>query len=98
MIRRPPRSTLFPYTTLFRSLRAREDQQHSQPVENSGENSSADSGLLPATGFLNNAGDGEEPLRNCLEPLLCGYWPAKDRLPLPLPAANHRVLARFLAP
>jgi len=23
MIRRPPRSTLFPYTTLFRSLRAR---------------------------------------------------------------------------
>src|SRR5438034_7834743 len=25
MIRRPPRSTLFPYTTLFRSHRARED-------------------------------------------------------------------------
>src|SRR5690349_23147611 len=25
MIRRPPRSTLFPYTTLFRSLRARLD-------------------------------------------------------------------------
>src|SRR3712207_8484544 len=25
MIRRPPRSTLFPYTTLFRSARARED-------------------------------------------------------------------------
>src|SRR5260370_20375159 len=25
MIRRPPRSTLFPYTTLFRSLRARQD-------------------------------------------------------------------------
>src|SRR5258705_11491494 len=25
MIRRPPRSTLFPYTTLFRSLRAREE-------------------------------------------------------------------------
>src|SRR2546429_7234631 len=25
MIRRPPRSTLFPYTTLFRSLRAVED-------------------------------------------------------------------------
>src|SRR2546430_11504071 len=25
MIRRPPRSTLFPYTTLFRSLRARPD-------------------------------------------------------------------------
>src|SRR3712207_7964950 len=27
MIRRPPRSTLFPYTTLFRSYRARQDRQ-----------------------------------------------------------------------
>src|SRR5258708_27458617 len=26
MIRRPPRSTLFPYTTLFRSARVRRDQ------------------------------------------------------------------------
>src|SRR2546425_7866680 len=26
MIRRPPRSTLFPYTTLFRSLRVAEDR------------------------------------------------------------------------
>src|SRR2546430_13400533 len=28
MIRRPPRSTLFPYTTLFRSLRGRRDRLH----------------------------------------------------------------------
>src|SRR5688572_30966815 len=28
MIRRPPRSTLFPYTTLFRSCRARQASQH----------------------------------------------------------------------
>src|SRR3712207_8162571 len=28
MIRRPPRSTLFPYTTLFRSLRARGVSPH----------------------------------------------------------------------
>src|SRR5215208_5533168 len=28
MIRRPPRSTLFPYTTLFRSRRRRENPQH----------------------------------------------------------------------
>src|SRR2546422_7302282 len=27
MIRRPPRSTLFPYTTLFRSLRLRRDER-----------------------------------------------------------------------
>src|SRR3712207_8254104 len=28
MIRRPPRSTLFPYTTLFRSWRVRQDRRH----------------------------------------------------------------------
>src|SRR2546429_4488491 len=32
MIRRPPRSTLFPYTTLFRSLLSAEIE-HSQPEE-----------------------------------------------------------------
>src|SRR2546430_11351682 len=30
MIRRPPRSTLFPYTTLFRSARARSLRHHGQ--------------------------------------------------------------------
>src|SRR3989442_8547079 len=30
MIRRPPRSTLFPYTTLFRSLFSRVDQMFAQ--------------------------------------------------------------------
>src|SRR2546422_10165653 len=30
MIRRPPRSTLFPYTTLFRSIERREDQTAQQ--------------------------------------------------------------------
>src|SRR5260370_40711783 len=29
MIRRPPRSTLFPYTTLFRSFHAQFEKQHS---------------------------------------------------------------------
>src|SRR5436305_6854995 len=34
MIRRPPRSTLFPYTTLFRSLRrCRPEDQSSSPHE-----------------------------------------------------------------
>src|SRR3989442_4017519 len=33
MIRRPPRSTLFPYTTLFRSLRRTDDRKDKpQPV------------------------------------------------------------------
>src|SRR2546429_6635584 len=33
MIRRPPRSTLFPYTTLFRSRRARRRGQRGAPRE-----------------------------------------------------------------
>src|SRR3712207_4048200 len=35
MIRRPPRSTLFPYTTLFRSLTSL-DHLHIEPVEDLG--------------------------------------------------------------
>src|SRR5260221_5318537 len=34
MIRRPPRSTLFPYTTLFRSLRARAALERQQVIAN----------------------------------------------------------------
>src|SRR5256885_8707627 len=34
MIRRPPRSTLFPYTTLFRSLQ-RADEDHHYPLRHS---------------------------------------------------------------
>src|SRR2546427_2684785 len=33
MIRRPPRSTLFPYTTLFRSERDARQEAHSQEAE-----------------------------------------------------------------
>src|SRR5437868_13176075 len=33
MIRRPPRSTLFPYTTLFRSVRPLHDPEHRPLVE-----------------------------------------------------------------
>src|SRR2546430_13633208 len=34
MIRRPPRSTLFPYTTLSRSLRSTARHTHSPPSQN----------------------------------------------------------------
>src|SRR5260370_1820967 len=34
MIRRPPRSTLFPYTTLFRSLLTRPSSTGSEPIMN----------------------------------------------------------------
>src|SRR3712207_8293678 len=36
MIRRPPRSTLFPYTTLFRSLLENGDQHGREPGEQEG--------------------------------------------------------------
>src|SRR2546423_11973490 len=37
MIRRPPRSTLFPYTTLFRSLAAQRNRAVGQPQPNAGD-------------------------------------------------------------
>src|SRR2546430_6477673 len=36
MIRRPPRSTLFPYTTLFRSVHLREQMPHAQEPDRGG--------------------------------------------------------------
>src|SRR2546425_6978578 len=37
MIRRPPRSTLFPYTTLFRSVKVVDDYDREVPVGTPGE-------------------------------------------------------------
>src|SRR2546422_4692482 len=37
MIRRPPRSTLFPYTTLFRSYLRAGDDEDARPVSDRGE-------------------------------------------------------------
>src|SRR3712207_7532761 len=47
MIRRPPRSTLFPYTTLFRS-RGPADQRAGLPPEPGGAAERAGAGLLAA--------------------------------------------------
>src|SRR3712207_7481995 len=38
MIRRPPRSTLFPYTTLFRSVEARDAAKHHPTVHRTTKN------------------------------------------------------------
>src|SRR3712207_8466428 len=58
MIRRPPRSTLFPYTTLFRSLGPWHHDVIGQPVERSAE--AADDGdfLLPLGRETVGDGDG----------------------------------------
>src|SRR5260221_9974770 len=41
MIRRPPRSTLFPYTTLFRSPQGEEPDLHRQRLSEAGEQQQA---------------------------------------------------------
>src|SRR3712207_8122068 len=42
MIRRPPRSTLFPYTTLFRSLPDQHRQQRGRPLRRPTDRAAAD--------------------------------------------------------
>src|SRR2546430_5789019 len=51
MIRRPPRSTLFPYTTLFRSPKGYQISQFEQPLATAGSLSylSPDQGIATAT-------------------------------------------------
>src|SRR3989475_11760957 len=56
MIRRPPRSTLFPYTTLFRSLVREGDPVHQPPV---GIECHDDTALeIPLEGVLRDRGHG----------------------------------------
>src|SRR2546429_2478366 len=57
MIRRPPRSTLFPYTTLFRSIvlaavtEARRPRQTPAPVGDTGQSPSADDVICQPVGI-----------------------------------------------
>src|SRR3712207_7359703 len=50
MIRRPPRSTLFPYTTLFRSAHAHGDGCEERRAQGEGEEPGADGSLRLAEG------------------------------------------------
>src|SRR2546425_8037549 len=58
MIRRPPRSTLFPYTTLFRSHRASHQSRKQAPRRAASKRArpSGNSGLLHRAGPHNAAG------------------------------------------
>src|SRR3712207_9000818 len=47
MIRRPPRSTLFPYTTLFRSYGAERDSRHTPGVATAWDTTGGDGRILP---------------------------------------------------
>src|SRR2546426_5468816 len=55
MIRRPPRSTLFPYTTLFRSRRARRDAEGAGRQAGPEHSSRAPDGRLPHGAAYGNA-------------------------------------------
>src|SRR2546425_6039741 len=63
MIRRPPRSTLFPYTTLFRSIPARRHTYQSQvnvarlPAEVLGVNRAGDKVAMIPVAIRNEAGE-----------------------------------------
>src|SRR5256885_3642405 len=56
MIRRPPRSTLFPYTTLFRSVQRRADAQAIHDLEAIG----VDAGQILVAGLFGLRGRSEE--------------------------------------
>src|SRR5260370_31393543 len=60
MIRRPPRSTLFPYTTLFRSYRSQPDR--AQSADRRGDPPRRPSGLVPARGPDARSGEGDVPV------------------------------------
>src|SRR6266542_5346392 len=94
MIRRPPRSTLFPYTTLFRSAAPGIDRSHQvpSPLELRLEAQRAEAPPLlrhhpfhepengPSLGQTGEAGD--EPLLSSDRPLRLAErrtWPSRDR-------------------
>src|SRR2546422_8435209 len=89
MIRRPPRSTLFPYTTLFRSRRSEADCWYELPlaprVRPHGARPAARSALFPQDPPARAAGSAPTPL---------GYPAARPRrggalLSPPPPPAPH---------
>src|SRR5258708_11630493 len=80
MIRRPPRSTLFPYTTLFRSARAQE---------------AGDDGLVGERGAHHEAGRSEEHTSELQSPdhLVCRLLLEKKNKIRPRPFLRNVVIS-----
>src|SRR2546426_2213451 len=83
MIRRPPRSTLFPYTTLFRSERIPEGDGLRLVAP--------DQGRQPACALSpeHALGLADEPPRKAAAPRLRGHSQTIDVAPPPVPPADH---------
>src|SRR5256885_8635506 len=72
MIRRPPRSTLFPYTTLFRSNAARDPLAYNRPYRLGGTGMSCffrDDTLSDLIGFTYATWHGDDAAANLVEEL-----------------------------
>src|SRR3989442_2938920 len=86
MIRRPPRSTLFPYTTLFRSERCLEpDERQAEPEDQGGADAddelAADVAAHPAHDDRGDLG----------RPLPAGAWEEQDRKSTRLNSSHVRI-------
>src|SRR2546422_8704529 len=89
MIRRPPRSTLFPYTTLFRS-------GFLVGVEPAGERPSPHLAHFRSAGAASPTGSGPpRSLAVILPTLATRGWLRRDHLYLPAPGPGNSVLAHF---
>src|SRR5258708_23650896 len=87
MIRRPPRSTLFPYTTLFRSLRRRPDGGR---IRQAGPLRGLRRHLPPAGGQLRRQSRSEEHTSELQSPdhLVCRLLLEKKKKRQPTAATN----------
>src|ERR1041384_610447 len=81
MMRRPPRSTLFPYTTLFRSGKTRNPRDPSRTPGGSSSGSAAAGadGIVPLAAGSQTAGSGIPPASFCGT---IGWKPTFGLLPL----------------
>src|SRR3712207_5348362 len=61
MIRRPPRSTLFPYTTLFRSMLLREDFKDTEDLDGLFSGFDTETGAYDRSTWMFEGGDVDKP-------------------------------------
>src|SRR5207248_9863977 len=85
LTRRPPRSTLFPYTTLFRSMRGVIELRPDPDIADNGH-----SGFDPDTGAPKTNPGGFSPRLECLRPN--SYRDRKDRKSTRL-NSSHRTIS-----